>query len=701
MAGITFRNTSGSTYENEIVVEILEIDEPDDNLFDFGIDFPGFSIEWIGDKNNIFDNIITSNAKGSIIINDSNYWFLYNVQNSDEGRYFLRIKKNGVVEFIGKIMLENMTLDDVKEPKFVFTAIDCLTDLKTKRFDYSDSLYPKILDIFTYCLNQLETNWIFPSSGTPLIAFQSDLIPNVGYYSDNLMSVLGVGNYFYTEENSAKVRMFSYDVLLEILKRINCKIIYEIGIFWILGLEGIHTPRIKPLHYYDKNGDFVASDADVLGDQVNVNIDSTALKGGKYYFQKGYKEVRIEADPIFSNRKFGDAVYHNLSFPINLDGALEEIGFAKANTEYTIFYTHDVQEITKIVPGPIIPSFKLKLNLKQVKISDSSVTSLVTDEIHEYPLLISKFTKEYKLNSVAYDRVIKVEWDLITLDTPNNVQYCRILTNSTLTENSAIYDKVVVSSKITDSKNVGIKKIELKGNDYYGNELVKFYFWNGIAANSRQETRDWKKQGDAIYRNLEKVITEEQLKYLGNSTVIEVPHNNINNDFYTTLNKIEYGINLITEDPEIWHISGMTKQIHLDVINLTLIKINNAQNGTITTEQYAPIPLLESPTSNITGNIVLNEKRPIRIYERNLIGNSYTIDYDFDTLWTFESVLQSVVIYINSTKQYLRETSTLSPLHSSEIYLDLDTGIVHFPITYNKAKIEIYITDFFIKAVTA
>jgi hypothetical protein len=105
--------------------------------------------------------------------------------------------------------------------------------------------------------------------------------------------------------------------------------------------------------------------------------------------------------------------------------------------------------------------------------------------------------------------------------------------------------------------------------------------------------------------------------------------------------------------------------------------------------------------SSITGNVILSQRKPVRIYDRNVNANSFNTGYSFDPDYTWESVQKSVIVYVNGIKQYLKETSTLSSLHQNEIYLNLTTGVLSFPITYTKAKVEVYITDFFEIAIVA
>jgi len=695
--GVVLRNTSGTTYLHDVTIDIIDKDHSGDAPADFSIsETASVTITQLGDKANVFDVIIPTNAKCNVILNVENMWFFEDMLASEEGRYFLKITRDVTVEFFGKIMVENMSLDDRKEPVFTFTAIDCLTDLKNKDFNL-DVPYPRLRQIITYCLMQMDTSFTF-SGSVALWAFQSDIIPNVAMYDDDLMDITFVNDYFYKEENEEKIVMKCWDVLYEVLQRINCQIFYEADIFWIFGMEGIFNDRTKPVHFYSYLGAYVSSDPTTYVSKSVLDITDEVLAGGKYYFKAGHKEVRIEADKKFSNRKIGDAIYSSLTFPFSLVGSYQSLGFVKGGADYKMVFNHEVKTIQKTVAANAIPvNFTIRVNLRETNLEDDTVTMILTNKDYTFPLQISKYLTDYDLPTESYDRTIEIKYELITFSTPHNLNIVSVLNSTSISESKQIYDKIVVKSILQDSRNVAVKTIQLYGNDYNGSEAVKFYFHDGDPFQLRQESREWKLAGDADWRGLEQIITETQLKYLGNQMTLEISHNNINNLVVNRKKRITYGADTFS-------ILSYEKIMHRDIINLKLLKVNGVQDGDIVTTQEIPLASdITSNVSSITGNIILNEKRPVRIYERTFTGNSYSITAftDWDAEYTYISVVQSVLVYVNGNKQYLKSSSTLSTIHQNEIYINPGTGVITFPISYTNAKLEIFIYNFFIKGVTA
>jgi len=695
--GVVLRNTSGTTYLHDVTIDIIDKDHSGDAPADFSIsETASVTITQLGDKANVFDVIIPTNAKCNVILNVENMWFFEDMLASEEGRYFLRITRDVTVEFFGKIMVENMSLDDRHEPVFSFTAIDCLTDLKNKDFNLGVA-YPFVRDVITYCLMQMDTSFTF-SGSVALWAFQSDIIPNVGMYDDDLMDIVFTSDYFYTEENEEKTVMKCWDVLYEVLQRLNCQIFYEADVFWIFGMEGIFRNRVKPVHFYNYLGNYVSSDATTYVSKPLLDITDEVLVGGKYYFKAGHKEVRIEADKKFSNRKIGDAIYSTTSYPFALVGSYQSLGFVKASQSYKMVFNHEVKSIEALDDTIAVPfDFRIRINVREINLETGTTTMILTDQDYVYPLQISRYVREYNLQAAAYDRLIEVKYELITFDEPNNLVIVNILNYTSISETKQIYDKIVVKSILTGSRNVAVKTIKLYGNDYNGSESVKFYFHDGDLFQIRQETREWKLAGDADWRGLEQIITETQLQYLGNQMTLEVSHNNKNDLVVNRKKRITYGVDTFS-------ILAYEKILHRDVINLKLLKVNGVQDGDIVTTQEIPLASdITAGVSSITGNIILNEKRPVRIYERTFTGNSYSITAytDWDADYTYISVVQSVLVYVNGNKQYLKSSSTMSAIHQNEIYINPGTGVITFPISYTNAKLEIFIYNFFIKGVTA
>lgn len=675
--GVRLTNTSVATYDTSVTVEIHDKDGGDDNDT-FDILSPGYTIEFLGDQSDIFDNIITSNARCNLIINsDETQSFFDDLIGGNEGRFFVRILVNGAIVFIGKIIQDNITLEDAAEPLLAFTAIDTITDLKSKDFN---TFSGKAKDIFTYIFNEMPVAWLYPSSG-PLWGFQSDIVPNVPIYDGNLMEILNIPNYFYEEKNREKKVWNCYDVLDEILKRMNCSIRSIYGIFWITGLEGIHNTRLTNLHYYDVNGDFVASTSPSL---TSLNIGPKSLAGGVFNYQSGYKRIIWDADKEYSNRGFGAGIYWTLFYPAPITPEFKTIGIADATILYKVKVNVNVQSITKTDPTfPINEFFYVKLNVKEKRISDNAETVLIDDDLYLIPTIVGDYFYEFSLFSAAYDREIIASIDHQEFDPAENIDLLLFNVNINLTETGQKYDSIKVISTIEDSTNPGIKVINTKGNHHNGNDLVKFKFYENLT-DGIENTREFKFSGGASWIPYEQLITESQLKRLGNTHILEISYNDF--WYHDVFHNITYkGID--------YYIIGLVHNLHQDTTNFILFKKNDVQSGTITTEEEVPYEIdINNTVSTIIGNFRLLNQTSLYYEEFENVATNYVTLTDFSM--EFEVNVDDDLtnktkwlIYINGVRQrYLNGT-----LVNRTFKFDVDNNRIYFfKGAGNVAHIEVF-----------
>jgi hypothetical protein len=294
-----------------------------------------------------------------------------------------------------------------------------------------------------------------------LWGFQSDIIPNVPSYDGNLMTITSIPNYFYEEKNREQVRWNCYDVMDEILKRMNCSLRSIYGIYWITGLEGIHNTRATNLHYYDVDGDFVASTAPSI---TSLNILSQALAGGIYNYQAGYKRLTWDSDKEYSNRGFGSGIYWSLYYPATVVPEFKTIGFADSSILYKVKVNVNVQSITKIDPTfPINEFFYVKINIKGKNITTNVETTLFNDDLYLIPTIVGDYFYEFSLYSEVYDREIIVSVGHQEFDPAMNIDQLLFNVNVNLTETGQKYDSIKVISTIEDSTNPTTKVIKTKG----------------------------------------------------------------------------------------------------------------------------------------------------------------------------------------------------------------------------------------------
>lgn len=679
--GVRLTNTSVATYDTSVTVEIHDKDGGDDNDT-FDILSPGYTIEFLGDQSDIFDNIITSNARCNLIINsDETQSFFDDLIGGNEGRFFVRILVNGAIVFIGKIIQDNITLEDAAEPLLAFTAIDTITDLKSKDFNMILSPFTilSVKDIFSYLINEMPIAWLYPSSG-PLWGFQSDIIPNVPSYDGNLMEVMRVHHYFFEEKNREQKVWNCYDVLDELLKRLNCSIRNIYGIFWITGMEGIHSTRLTNLHYYDVNGDFVASTSPSL---TSLNIGPKSLAGGVFNYQSGYKRLIWESDKEYSNRGFGSGIYWTLFYPADVTPEFKIIGIADAGLLYKIKVNVNVQSIAKTdVNTPTNEFFYVKLIIKEKRISDNAEVELF-DDSYLIPTIVGDYFYEFPVPEKYYDREIIVSVDHTEFDEAFNIDQLVFNVNINLTETGQKYDSIKVISTIEDSTNPGLKEIKTKGNHHNGNDLVKFKYYETLT-DGIETTKEFKFSGGSSWIPYEQLITESQLKRLGNTHILEISYNDF--WYHDVFHNITYkGVD--------YYIIGLVHNLHQDTTNFILFKKNGIHLGTITTEEEVPYEIdSNNVVSTIIGNYALLNQTSLYYEEFFDVATNYVTLTDFSMEFEVDvddtyTINTKWIIYINGVKQrYLNGT-----LVNRTFKFDVDNNRIYFfKGAGNVAHIEVF-----------
>ena len=412
MPAVVLSNLSYSTYGKAIFTEIIE---KSNDLEIFPIDFTIFKDQTYyveqGVNNDIFNNIVTSRYQISMKL-EENTQFLFDALTDDEaeeGEFFVRVREDGTIKFIGKIMLEAMEKEDRIEPAFTFTAIDTLTDLKNIPFNYDgpQASAPYIRNVIAYVLRQLPTDFLLDDS-TIRYAFSSDIVPNNStFYTDNLLENIYNINYYSEIENNVTVPLNCWDVLVEVLSRLNLHCRYQIGLFYIIGLETIHLGSETAVHYYDKDGDLIASDPSWTSGVTDFNFNNKCLVGGKYNFESGYKAVRIEGDRRFSNKKQGAERVVLLGVPTPSDSLFNYVGVLSATRPYKLRVKVKVTEST-------VPSGSLFTFLLSTRTTINGVsTNLLVDKTFLFPLETSEYiiTEDIAVN--AADRQLDARFKLL------------------------------------------------------------------------------------------------------------------------------------------------------------------------------------------------------------------------------------------------------------------------------------------------
>jgi hypothetical protein len=550
--------------------------------------------------------------------------------------------------FIGKIIMEDMRLEDDWEPTYSFSAIDGLTDLKG--IDYVHvlpdvTILDPVVHIYKSIFNLLPTK-DFLGSGVA-VGFQSDIEPAVDSYTGNLLDCQYVTPYFYKVENSKRVPMTAWEVLDEICKRMHVSIKNSLNIWWITGLEGIHNARVTDLHYYTKDMEFSVTSGILTPSDLDVSDDLLALAGGEYSYTSGYRRVTIESDKIFSNRRQGDGVYWNLAWFTAVSGTYKDIGVAKATIKYQIRLNINVTLVTKSNPSQSIPAFfNLKFNLR----ADGS-TAIETDKIYKIPTVVGRYFYELTLEDDAADRLIDAKWDIETIPSPNNLSKIEVILDTSMTELTQIYDKVKVISTIAGSTNPKTKTIKTYGNHHNGTEAVRWAYGVLIDRLFFEETFDYSFSGGAT-KGYEQLLAENILAYSGNTETLEIG-----------INQVLYPdpFQTYTYRGSNYFLSGYTMYPHDGRSELSLIKINDAQSGTITTEQEVPLQDdINEPTSSIIGNIILYVNKYQEEWE-DVTAEYVEPTEDVSALFVdITEIKRDWEIYVNGVKQQYKDVALVA-----------------------------------------
>lgn len=679
MPNVRLKNTSLSTYGHSVVVDIIDIDGANSEI-EYLIEQPFFDIRLNGNKSDPFDPIKTISIDGNIILDDNTSFIFDDIFESQEGRFFVQVSIDnnggGQLFYTGKIIADGLELDDRIRPTFYFKAVDGLTDLKGKTWDYPDPQMT-IAEAICHCLNKLDIITMMPSAQ---MVFQSEITPNaVQYTNGRLADCTFVNNYFYNIENNEKVYFNCYDVLVEILNRLNLQMFAFGDIFYVIGNESLFGSRTKNASYYSvSNGNYQGT-YNLSTDAVFTSLDITnnALSGGRYFFRSGYNKVTIESNPKFSNRKVGDTTQNKLVYPAITSVSYKRMpGVIKPDKEYKMSITVDVVSITKPSNQNVTPGFfTLTQSVREENISTTSQTVIVNGYSMIVPTNVGKYKDEIIIDDETYFRYMDITTSISGLSGTNmtsmvvNVSY-------TFSERVQDYDKIKVISEIPTSKFVNEKTIKLYGNHEKGNELVQFYFFS--QANGIGFTNQFK-FGSGAWKALEQLIAEDQLLRLGNMVELNIPYND-------NITSFVYVGSTVTYKTENYKVIGMSMNPHTNIYNLELIRqVNNT--GTIVTTYEVPVNDSNLNTSDLgtLNSINGNLNRYFAQYYKQIVidGNYYEEDLDRYFNGELQEIRTSWNVYVNGVRYVYKDVNdvTIPPVAGE---LDIQE------FTYIKASNRLY-----------
>jgi hypothetical protein len=333
------------------------------------------------------------------------------------------------------------------------------------------------------------------------------------------------------------------------------------------------------------------------------------------------------------------------------------IGVTTANLAYKLKINVNIQSVELIDPAIVYEEFfYILLTITEKRISTGADTVLFTDEPILVPTVPGDYIFDFPLFTRAYDCELRMSVSHQQFYAAYNIDDIVFNVNANLSESAQTYQSIKVISTINDSTNPGIREIKTKGNQHNGNELVRFVYYTLYGTDPLQLTKEYKFSGGSSWIPYEQLITESQLKRLGNTHILEIPYNDF--FYHDNFHNIVYkGIN--------YYIIGLVHNLHQDTTNFILFKKNGVQDGTITTIEEVPYDIdVNNTVSTIIGNYRLLA-RGNYYYEdfENVTDQFVTVDTDLNDLfgiYTEDEVKLRSEIYLNGVKMKYVDPSALT-----------------------------------------
>jgi len=684
-------NTSNSIYGIPITVEIWDkLGITQGFPLPFQILDPGSAtLEDQNDKKNIFNQIISQSFSFTIIVEEHLDTLVDSLLTEEEGRYFVKVYENEILLYIGKIILADNSLSIEVNPALKISSTDGLADLKNKDFPLYDQYSRlKIKDVIATIMDKIEINE-FITIGTKVFSFLSNLEVNSTYFSDNFLEITLVENYFYkfNEESSKREPISCYDVLLELMTRLHCSIKFTQGRWLILGHQNKWDGNINQIHNYDKNANLINSGFAISGTQSLNN--GRILKGARNYFDSGIKKFTIETDVRFSDRQAGTGNNVELAYPTPISHSGQYIGYFQANAILPFNIKINIQSITTYL-GPPPSTVKFRVQLKET--SDTGVL-IIYDKYFTLAAIVNGIYEAGVLPSAAYNRQIEAVYSVATASNPTTVAKFDLTT--VITGDYPFYDKIEFTGTNTDSRNTKNKSIKQLGNNTTKN-TSNFYYITGSAFDLGDFTKELRLSDSDDFTTLEEAVALHYLKKLTvNQKAIECVFNMKTYTFLDHTNRVTY-------NDEQFVLTSLKRRLYKSQVDLYGYKINDDPSATLS--YLAVIPPKVAPGANTTNLSDGAAASSVTIYHKYVgvfNGNSYVIpDFDFPASPSFDSVRKSVHIFINGTKQTIID-GALSPIRQHEINVNTSTETITFPVAHSKARLEIFIYNYFITEIVA
>jgi hypothetical protein len=686
-------------------VKIIDTEYVGDPLdYDIG---PNILIETQGNDRDLTEYIYTASATIDVFINnEASQDFLDDLINANEGRFYLQIDyyADNNTYFLGRIISNGISIEDRLQPFVKVQAIDGLTNLKNKDYDNPGSTGQKVVDVILYCLNQIDVVDQFYSASDTLIELTTCLETANGYFVEDpyLYKLLRVNNYFYNFENNVRDKWTCWEVLEELLKRLNLTLSYHNGLYYLTSRDVFISSNTKQLYLIEKDGTINTTPFTGFNEvDIQDESDTYALAGGTFYYEPGVKSFLITTQKQHTQKNLAAGLVWKRS-----NTTYSDMGLMLGGIQYNTF-------MKVIVPNQFTPQqtgtpaqtakleyFKIRFYFKALEWNGSDVDYPKFDgtpihQLSSHIFLVNVFNEPaHTLVNAASETAIDVLFKYqnanlefgfqfifpqFDVDTEmqfrsefvgwydNNFNLVSTIAAPVNFFNYNIYHEfgqypvakpdVVKFFAETDTDEVEKKELELAAPNTYGNDQVKFWLWNGEFTDVGQFSDQWKFDSADSFEGLEYAMVRNYLKMMGaKQQFVDIGLNvkfNIPGIYY----KILYRTNE-------YICSRMSWDVHQATAQITGIRIPTTE-PTITVNLEAPdrnefFLSLDNPDTNIyardTGNIgtiVYQEFTGVTTSSVNLDDAPFLSDYliNFVQDLTEEQIRSRFEVYKDGIKQ--------------------------------------------------
>jgi len=284
--GVRLRNTFYSTEGNVFKIDIID-DDYSSTILEFTTATPGFELKYTGGKERydpIFASEVTIFAMSSgAVVED----LIDDIAEATEGRFFVKIYKNTVLQWTGKLLPDKVKKEDIYYPyTFNMTFTDGVGALKEIDFDDSGTLYSgreDFIGIICKILNktgiadQFEANDSFLKTCVHWYDEHHNFYANWDplKYSDVLHQA------FYDFKDDENLPKKCWDVLVEILTTFGCHIKQAGGLFQVIQPNEYINDTLMT-RTYNKSGVFKSYNFAEVYRTAYIFYDR--LKGGNYTY---------------------------------------------------------------------------------------------------------------------------------------------------------------------------------------------------------------------------------------------------------------------------------------------------------------------------------------------------------------------------------------------------------------------------------